>query len=413
MNGVEKVLVYGVPVILLVVEGVALLTGLTPAPHRFLGEIRTPFFALAAIMVAFVAIRRKDMVPLLVLGSAVDGTRLAILSALGTPVSDTMSTTGAGYWIASILLSVYQALRSNGAARRKALDIAAIKFALPGSIPLTIFALWQTSEILHHTYDNYFYAFDGLLSFPAAEVAGQFFITHPWGATPFRYTYGGFMMMACFFIILEVKIAGRPSGWLLSRWIAAGLFGCALYFVIPGIGPNAAFDTVYPGKLPDPSVVPLALFSCFERVPRNAMPSLHTTWALLIAIAAWRMGMVARIVASLNAIGIAVATLGLREHYLVDLIVAIPFTVAVHGFVSMLERQAGWRTQATAAIAGSILTGGWLLIIRYGTGPLRSVPWIASLLVLGTLIFSAWLYLRMKRGAPLGTIGCPAGQPLH
>src|SRR6185312_68386 len=106
MNGVEKVLVYGVPVILLVVEGVALLTGLTPAPHRFLGEIRTPFFALAAIMVAFVAIRRKDMVPLLVLGSAVDGTRLAILSALGTPVSDTMSTTGAGYWIASILLSV-------------------------------------------------------------------------------------------------------------------------------------------------------------------------------------------------------------------------------------------------------------------------------------------------------------------
>ena len=214
MNSVEKVLVYGVPVILLVVEGVALLTGLTPAPHRFLGEIRTPFFALAAIMVAFVAIRRKDMVPLLVLGSAIDGTRLAILSALGTPVSDTMSTTGAGYWIASILLSVYQALRSNGAARREALDIAAIKFALPGSIPLTIFALWQTSEILHHTYDNYFYAFDGLLSFPAAEVAGQFFITHPWGATPFRYTYGGFMMMACFFIILEVKITGRPSGWL-------------------------------------------------------------------------------------------------------------------------------------------------------------------------------------------------------
>jgi hypothetical protein len=174
-----------------------------------------------------------------------------------------------------------------------------------------------------------------------------------------------------------------------------------------------AFDTIYADKLPDPSVVPLALFSCFDHAPRNAMPSLHMALALLIAIAAGRMGMMARIVASLNAVGTTIATLGLREHYLVDLIVAVPFTVAIHGLVSLSERQAGWRTQATATVAGSILTGVWLLIIRYGTDPLRSAPWIASLLVLGTLIFSAWLYLRMGSPTRLGTIGNPAEQPLR
>src|SRR5690348_4437451 len=123
MNSVEKVLVYGVPVILLVVEGVALITGLSPSPHHFLSNIRgAPFFALAAVAIAFVAIQREDMVALLLLGSAIDGTRLVILSVLGTPIIDALSTTGAGYWCASILLSIFRALRSDGAARREALD---------------------------------------------------------------------------------------------------------------------------------------------------------------------------------------------------------------------------------------------------------------------------------------------------
>lgn len=133
MNSVEKVLVYGVPVILLVVEGVALLTGLTPAPHHFLVDIRsTPFFTLPAVAIAFAAIRREEMVPLLALGSAIDGVRLAIFSVMDMPVVYTLLTTGAGYWFTSLLLSLRKALRSNGAARREALDVAAIKFALPG-----------------------------------------------------------------------------------------------------------------------------------------------------------------------------------------------------------------------------------------------------------------------------------------
>jgi hypothetical protein len=180
----------------------------------------------------------------------------------------------------------------------------------------------------------------------------------------------------------------------------AGLFGCALYFVMPGIGPQIAFDLVYPGGLPDPTAVPLALYPTSAVAPRNAMPSLHTTWALLIAIGAWRLGPVPRSVAVVNLIGTVVATLGLREHYVVDLVVAIPFTLGVHGFVSLYDDAAGGRDRAAAAaIGGTLLTAAWLLTIRYGAGPLRSTPWVVSVLVLATMIVSGWLFCRLERGA--------------
>ncbi len=61
--------------------------------------------------------------------------------------------------------------------------------------------------------------------------------------------------------------------------------------------------------------------------PDNCMPSMHLTWALLIALNARSLRL--RIGLWVYVILVAAATLALREHYLVDLIAAVPFTVAV------------------------------------------------------------------------------------
>lgn len=68
--------------------------------------------------------------------------------------------------------------------------------------------------------------------------------------------------------------------------------------------------------------------------PVNCMPSMHFTWSLLLALnarSAWLRGML-WIYAGL----IAAATIGLREHYLVDLIAAVPYALAVEWIAGRL-----------------------------------------------------------------------------
>ncbi|MGA7521028.1 MAG: phosphatase PAP2 family protein [Acidobacteriaceae bacterium] len=85
-------------------------------------------------------------------------------------------------------------------------------------------------------------------------------------------------------------------------WILAALLAPFFY---------AAFPAVGPAHLGDPTA------------PRNCIPSLHMTWALLCVVYVarpWRW--VAVSFAGLTAL----ATLGTGEHYLIDLVVAVPYT---------------------------------------------------------------------------------------
>lgn len=69
--------------------------------------------------------------------------------------------------------------------------------------------------------------------------------------------------------------------------------------------------------------------------PINCMPSMHFTWALLLALnarSAWLRGTL-WIYAGL----IAAATIGLREHYLIDLIAAVPYALAVQFLAGRLR----------------------------------------------------------------------------
>jgi len=408
MTRIERALLFSVPFALIAVELVALAAGVTP-PHRFVATIhQVPFFCAAAAAIAFFALERRDVRPLAALGIVFEAARMAILVRLvDVTFAEALLMTGPGFWYASLLLAGWRALHSTGAARRRALDVAAIKFALPGSLPLTMFALWLSTQVLPLTYDNYFYAFDGLLPLPFADMVGRVFVTHPAVATAFSTAYYSFMLIACLAMVLWGN--ERLCGWLISRWIVAALVGCALYFVMPGLGPAVAFDASHPNGLPDPAAVPLVLFPSSALEPRNAMPSLHTTWAFLIAIVAWRIGRAPRIVGALNLAATVIATLGMREHYLIDLVVAVPFTVAVHALLSLNASAQVRGRAAAAAIAGAALTAAWLLLIVVGTGPLRAAPWLASLLVLATLIVSGWLLYRLERAAESGALWTRAG----
>jgi membrane-associated phospholipid phosphatase len=92
------------------------------------------------------------------------------------------------------------------------------------------------------------------------------------------------------------------------------LAGCGSFFFY------AAFPAVGPGHFDWRALAPQAL------CPRNCMPSMHVTWALLLAINARSRRLAAAL--WVYAAIMTVSTVALGEHYFIDLIAAVPYTVA-------------------------------------------------------------------------------------
>ena len=326
---------------------------------------------------------------------------LFLLGWRDAPASDLWPTFGMSTWVASLSISAWQFVTGRGLARKQALDDWTIKFSMPGLYALghTLLA-WQAHHVVW-TLDNYFYAFDGLLPLPIAWAAKEFVSRIGWVSTSLEIVYATLTIMA--FVLLRMERQDNAaSGRLLCRWMLVGLIGFGLYAVAPGVGPNVAFYSKFQADLPAPGTVQLALVCHPSASARNAMPSLHAAWAFLLVIMALQMTAAALVGVTLFAFATVLATLGLGEHYLVDLVVALPFVVAVHGLVSLFDGYAKRKASAVATCIASSMIGAWLLILRFGIADLREYPWIASLLVLVTLTVSGWLIARMEssRGRP-------------
>jgi hypothetical protein len=131
--------------------------------------------------------------------------------------------------------------------------------------------------------------------------------------------------------------------------------GYCLYLLLPACGPMYAF----PGF---PRVVPPIgeLQVLAIRANPNCMPSIHASTALLALWFCWRWPIV-RAAALLNLGLTLLATLATGEHYLIDLVVAVPYTAFVYA-------AANRRIHAAAAWLALVLT--WIGGLRFG------LPWI-------------------------------------
>jgi hypothetical protein len=114
---------------------------------------------------------------------------------------------------------------------------------------------------------------------------------------------------------------------LLRTCIWAPLLAFIGYNLLPAVGPAHAFSGFPWG--------PPLLLGIPEATPRNCFPSMHLGWAILIALnvrATWlRLG------AWLYALLMVFATVGLGEHYFVDLIASVPFCFAVQWMVKRVS----------------------------------------------------------------------------
>ena len=115
---------------------------------------------------------------------------------------------------------------------------------------------------------------------------------------------------------------------------------------------------------------------------RNAMPSLHFAGALFVAWGTWSLGTWQRFFGVAFLAVMFVATLGLGEHYLIDLIVAIPFAVAIEAAVRR------WPRWPLAFGVSTGLTVAWMTTLRLHPEilVLPGVTWIGVIVTLGACI---------------------------
>jgi hypothetical protein len=166
-----------------------------------------------------------------------------------------------------------------------------------------------------------------------------------------------------FVYALQVK-RQHPAVDVVTMLVVMGVIGYSFYFLYPVCGPKFAF----PSFPLDPPQVTSSLIPV-PPAPRNGMPSLHMASGLIAYLHARRYGRIATAVAAVFVAGTFLATMGTREHYFIDLLVALPFTIAVDALLT--------RRWLRGAINVTVFLG-WLWLLHAPLSPV--VAW-AGLLV--------------------------------
>ena len=252
--------------------------------------------------------------------------------------------------------------------------------------------------LLLHTADLYAYVFDGSLGFQPSFFIGRLFQDHSLLGTVGQFTYYFLPVPMALVYAGHLRRKDRSPLFIAELFMAAGMLGYLLYLVFPAAGPRYIAGPKFPASALSlselhqltPHSVPVD-----RMFPRNAMPSLHMAWALLVWFNSKSLSRLARALAFVFVLTTAFDTLGTGEHYLIDLVVAFPFAVAVQSLCAGIRTQS--RSLRTPLMGGSLLTLVWLVLLRFGAGIFMLTPLIPwTCVVLSTVLSSIWMRLALS-----------------
>src|SRR5208337_3924823 len=191
--------------------------------------------------------------------------------------------------------------------------------------------LLDFTEALHpKTFDLYLYSFDCSLRVQFSFLVGQIFASHLW----FRF------VALLFYIALPLPLAlvyaahlrqkSKNAFPVMLAFLVTGPLGVLFYNLVPATGPIHIFGQNFPWHpLPTSQAMQLVLQTVPVKGARNAIPSLHMAWVLLVWWNSKGLSRWIRAIALAFVVFTALATVGIGEHYFVDLVVAFPFALMV------------------------------------------------------------------------------------
>jgi len=259
------------------------------------------------------------------------------------------------------------------------------------------FPLRLTIMLHPKTYDHFLYQFDASLGFQPSFLVGRAFEALPVLRVACGVAYDIILLVIACFYIGQIVAKKRFQVDVVKLFLGTLFFGTMLYHVCPAAGPVYAFGKAFPHSEPLSAQVSMQTLEIPDG-PRNAMPSLHLACALLVwwNSRTWRRW--GRALAGLFLVLTALATLGLGEHYLIDLVVAVPFTVAMTAATTTSVPMVSIE-RSLALFGGGALTLLWLVLLRSGINWAHVFPVFPWSMVVATLVVSIVLEQRLARVA--------------
>jgi hypothetical protein len=272
------------------------------------------------------------------------------------------------FGIGAFLMLGLRWLWSGATERRRTYAVLAPAAALVFFVLSAQRALSLANLLYPKTYDLYLYLVDGCFGFQPSFLMGRAMAHSAILRIAADLTYVSLpFVMALVYALRLPKQTERPSWDLITLFLLAGLGGWALYNIVPATGPAYVFAASFPWQaLPYRSLhrLFLELVPVNGNIPRNAIPSLHMAWVMLLY---WNTKGQSRAMRAFLAIYVAltvVSTLGTGEHYFTDLVAGIPFAFAVQAIVAP-DTKSAFSRRALAAASGLSLTLFWLLLVRF------------------------------------------------
>ena len=296
---------------------------------------------------------------------------LAISAGWALPIALLEDTTAGRTWIglapilgAATALAVDLASARTPAERSAAWSLIAASTVLPAAMMIKELAVLQSVSIFPAIADLRLAQVDGLMGFQFASVVTLAFAACAPLKTAALLAYSVMPLAIAATAGREALSTSRTGLGLIPVFVLVGLLGFACYELVPAIGPKAFFGAAFPSLHVDlASLLAKPLHDVDPTHVRNAMPSLHTTGAILIYLVTRRLSRGARWLAGGFLLLTLLATLGLGEHYLPDLVVAMPFVLLIRGLASTdLAIRAPARS--TAIVAGALALVSWLVFFR-------------------------------------------------
>jgi len=343
---------------------------------------------------------------LLFLGAKLGGRRIATVGGMGAVIAavvigrrfggvptllvQTMGALGLAslLWLGCVVL--WRGRASEPAAYRAVLPGAVLTFLILGAV----YSLNMASLLHPKTYDLYAYVFDGALGFQPSFLAGRVLKENPWLFPLVKLSYEGIVLAMAALYAAFMGRREKPVWEMIELLFAPAMIGYLFFSVFPVCGPHYAFAVDFPNAyLPYGVLHRLALerIPVLPAFPRNGVPSLHLTWALLIWLNTRSLPRWIRAAAAALVLATVFDTLATGEHYLFDLAVALPFTLWMQ---ACLARTVSFRSPGRwrPAAAGCAIFLAWLIIGRFGLHWMlvsRLLTW--SLVVASSVLSLRWM----------------------
>jgi len=287
---------------------------------------------------------------------------------------------------AGLLVLALRAIWAAGGERRTAYLTLIPAFLFVASEWTASYFLEWGEKARPTTLDLYLYSFDASLHVQPAFVVGQWFARlHVFAVCSMMIYLAlpvaiGLVFAGC---VVRDRVQAMPS---VVAFLITGPVGACFYAMFPALGPVHVFRGGFPwNPLAYEQAKNLLLEPIAVAGPRNAIPSLHAAWIFLVFWYARRLSLMERIGAGIFVFFTLCATLGTGEHYLVDLVVAVPFTVFILGSMQIIfggDRKSGV-VSLVAGLGGVLL---WFAVLRwenhfFWVSPV--VPWGACAVTVG------------------------------